>query len=121
MTHPSILGYGLSAAATIAITVVGLAPKIAAFNQSSQGHQNALAAAETCQLLEQVTEGTKPIYEPTGEGMPPGTYMCDAMGNTAQTLPGGLLGPVSTGQPEIIRQKLADRGFKFTHTGEPTK
>jgi hypothetical protein len=106
--------YLCSGAMTIAACIAGLAPKISSFNQSSQGHQNAMAAAETCQLLEQVKAGIQPVYAPTGEGLPPGTYLCDAMGNTAQIMPSGLLGPVATGQPELIRKKLADRGFTFT-------
>jgi hypothetical protein len=111
--NESIASYLASGALTIGVTIAGLAPKISSFNQSSQGHQNAMAAAETCQLLEQVKAGIQPVYAPTGEGLPPGTYLCDAMGNTAQIMPSGLLGPVSTGQPESIRKKLADRGFKF--------
>jgi hypothetical protein len=116
--------YLCSGAMTIAATIYGLAPTIASFNQSSQGHQNAMAAAETCLLMAQVKEGIQPIYGPTGKGIPPGTHLCDAMGNTAQVLPNGDLGPVSTGQPELITKKLVDRGFKFTPiptNGEPAK
>jgi hypothetical protein len=112
----SIISYLTSGALTIGVTVAGLAPKLASFNQSSQGHLDAIAAAETCQVLEQVNEGIKPIYAPTKAGLAPGAYLCDAMGNTAQVQPNGLLGPVSTGQPEIIRKKLTDRGWQFSAT-----
>lgn len=114
-----ILFYGLCAAATICISTAGLTPKWASFNQSSQGHQNALAAAETCLGLEQVKQGIQPVYAPTGDGLPPGTYLCDAMGNTAQVGSDGLLGPVSTGQPELLRKKLADRGLHFSNPTPP--
>lgn len=114
--------YGLAAALTVGVTVAGLTPKWASFNQSSQGHQNALAAAETCLGLEQVKQGIQPVYGPTGDGLPPGTYLCDAMGNTAQVETTGLLGPVSTGQPEALRKKLADRGLHFSNpTPTPAK
>jgi hypothetical protein len=106
--------YLCSGALTIAATIAGIAPKVVNFNQSSQGHQSAMAAAETCQLVDQVVERSHPFYPPTGEGLPPGSFLCDALGNTSQVQPSGLLGPVSTGQPELIRKKLADRGFTFT-------
>jgi hypothetical protein len=101
------------AALTIASSLAGLTPKISGFNASSSAHAVASTRAESCQLLEQVTSGMRPIYAPTNSGLPLGSPICDGMGNTAIVGADGLVSDIQSGQPEAIRKQLEKRGYKF--------
>jgi hypothetical protein len=104
----------LALASVTAITAaVSLGPKFSSFNASSGAHAVASTRAESCQLLEQVTPGMRPIYAPTNSGLPLGSPICDGMGNTAIVGADGLVSDIQSGQPEAIRKQLEKRGYKF--------
>jgi hypothetical protein len=104
----------ITLASVTAITAaVSLGPTFSSFNASAGAHAEASRRAESCQLIEQVTPGIRPIYGPTNSGLPLGSPICDGMGNTALVGADGLVSDIQSGQPEAIRQQLEKRGFKF--------
>jgi hypothetical protein len=106
------ISYGCLAAASLGATIAALHPRIYAFNQSSQGHQIAMARAETCAVVGFVEANSIPIDRKTKRKLPAGTFTCDFQGNTAQINGYGASAWVKSGQPEQISAKLKQRGFK---------
>lgn len=106
------IGYATLAAASIGTTLAALHPRIAAFNQTSQGHQIAMSRAETCAVVGSVEANTIPLDSKTGRKLPAGTYICDFAGNTAQVNGTGAMDWVRSGQPEQVAAKLKQRGFR---------
>ena len=111
----TIIGYTGLAAATLGATLAALYPRLDTFNRTSQGHQIAMARAETCQVLNFVQVNTIPIDGQTKRPLASGTLVCDYRGNTAQINGYGAADWVRTGQPEQIAAKLTARGFKQTY------
>jgi hypothetical protein len=106
------IGYGCLAAASVGATIAALHPRLVAFNQTSQGHQIAMARAETCAVVGFVEANSIPLDSKTKRRLPAGTFTCDFYGNTSQINGRGASDWVRSGQPEQIAAKLKQRGFK---------
>jgi hypothetical protein len=105
------IGYAALAAASIGASLSALQPRLMAFNQSSQGHQIAMARSETCLLTSLPIVANEIVLDKSGHKLPDGTFLCDLQGNTVQVTNGGASGYLKSGQPELITAKLRSRGL----------
>ena len=105
------IAYASLAVASIGSTLAALQPRLAAFNQTSQGHQIAMSRAETCFATSRAIVANEIVLDRTGRKFPDGTFLCDWRGDTAQVSNGGASGYLMQGQPELLTAKLRQRGL----------
>lgn len=105
------IAYGVLAASAIGATLAALQPRLYAFNQTSSGHQRAMERAETCLLTSLPIVANEIVLDRYGRKIPDGRFLCDLQGNTVQVTNGGASGYLKSGQPELITEKLRQRGL----------
>jgi hypothetical protein len=86
-------------------------PRIVAWSGVSNAHLIATTRAASCSVVGNLSP-SQLVTNEQGVPLPPGQYVCDWAGNTAQIVKGGYAGWFKSGQPEQISDILKGRGFK---------
>lgn len=111
LTKRILLIGGCSISSVACLSTV--APRVIAWNQSSQGVLIASSRAMNCRVLNgSIEPNSIPLDFKTKRPLPPGTHVCDWQGMTGQINGTGAIDFLKQGQSESIATTLKERGFK---------
>jgi hypothetical protein len=87
-------------------------PRLVAWSETSNAHLIATTRAASCLVVGGSIIPNSIALDVSHRPLPPGKYICDWQGNTAQTTENGAMGFVRSGQPEQVSSILTQRGYK---------